>query len=68
MPTNKSEPETDCKPSYSLMLLKGGVRMFLIVRLINLGMSGTSDLLSGLVTIEHSSGLFQRAVFRFNDI
>lgn len=42
--------------------------MFLIVRLINLGMSGTSDLLSGLVTIEHSSGLFQRAVFRFNDI
>ena len=50
------------------MLLKGGVRMFLIVRLINLGMSSTSDLLSGLVTIEHSGGLFQRAVFRFNDI
>jgi len=50
------------------MLLKGGVRMFLVVGLINLGMGGTSDFLSGLVTIEQSSSLFQRAVFCFNDI
>lgn len=64
-----NESELSFKPSYGrLVLLKGDIGMFLIVRLINLGMGGATDLLSSLVTIEHSSGLFQRAVLCFNDI
>lgn len=55
-------------PLGGALVLLEGVGELLIVGLIDLGVGSTSDLLSGLFTVEQGSGLLERAVLGFNDI